>query len=276
MKTQLTPEQIASYREQGFVLVEGFLDADELAAWRTAVDEAVAGRGEVRIPGHDAPKADGEKKPADYYSQVFIQRVNLWQTHEGIKRLVLDERIGKMCCDLEGVDGVRVWHDQALIKAPWANATAFHLDNPYWSYDSRHAISIWIALDDVTMQNGALYFLPGTHKTARFENVGIGQNMGAIFEVYPQWREIEPVCVPMKAGSCSFHNGLLAHGAGPNMTTGWRRAMTCGFMPDRSTFNGKQNILSREQMDRLNIGDLLDDDAQNPLIYSRTKQRTTV
>ena len=39
----------------------------------------------------------------------------------------------------------------------------------------------------------------------------------------------------MRAGSCSFHNGLMMHGASANMTPGSRRAMTCGFMPDGST-----------------------------------------
>ena len=61
----------------------------------------------------------------------------------------------------------------------------------------------------------------------------------------------------MKAGSCSFHNGLIAHGAGANMTPGWRRAMTCGFMPDGCTFNGKQNILTDEQFASYQIGDVL-------------------
>jgi ectoine hydroxylase-related dioxygenase (phytanoyl-CoA dioxygenase family) len=35
---------------------------------------------------------------------------------------------------------------------------------------------------------------------------------------------------------------LAAHGAGANMTRGQRRAMTCAYMPDGSTFNGVQNI----------------------------------
>ena len=94
---------------------------------------------------------DGES----YYDGVFIQRVNLWQDNPRVKELVLDPRIGKVACELEGLDGVRVWHDQALIKQPWANPTAFHIDNAYWSFSSKHAISLWLALDDVTVQNGA-------------------------------------------------------------------------------------------------------------------------
>jgi hypothetical protein len=42
-------------------------------------------------------------------------------------------------------------------------------------------------------------------------------------------------------------------------------------MPDGSIFNGIQNILSDAEFDRLTVGDLLNNDAQNPLIYSRQK-----
>ena len=188
-----------------------------------------------------------------------------------MRKLMLNPALGKMAATLAGVEGMRIWHDQALIKQPWANPTGWHLDNPYWSFHSRDAISIWVALDDATMQNGCLYYLPGSHKTATFDNVGIGENIGDIFRVYPEWSEIMPVPAIMKAGSCGFHNGLIAHGAGANMTPGWRRAMTCGFMPDGATFNGKQNVLSDEQVARLTIGDVIDDDSQNPLIYHRAK-----
>lgn len=76
--------------------------------------------------------------------------------------------------------------------------------------------------------------------------------------------------------SCSFHNALTAHGAGANMTPGFRRAMTCAYMPDGSTFNGQRNILSKEQVERLQIGDLRDNDRQVPLIYHRTKAYVTL
>jgi len=95
--------------------------------------------------------------------------------------------------------------------------------------------------------------------------------MGAIFATYPEFKNTRAVAAPMKAGSCSFHNGLTIHGAHANMTPGLRRAMTCAYMPDGSTFNGTQNILSDEVVAGLKIGDLLNDNAINPLIYSRTK-----
>jgi ectoine hydroxylase-related dioxygenase (phytanoyl-CoA dioxygenase family) len=269
MKSDLSQQQIKSYRENGFVVIEDFLDAAELKEWREAVDEAVGLRGDQIVPGGNI---DHLKRPKTvYYDKVFKQRVNLWQTDERVKRLMLDERLGKLATDLAGVDGIRIWHDQALIKQPWGNPTSWHLDTPYWSFDSPDALSIWVALDDATLENGCLFFLPGTHKSARFQNVGIGENMGDLFNVYPEWRALKAVAAPMRAGSCSFHNGLTAHAAHANMTPGLRRAMTCAYMPDGCVYNGKQNILTKEQIARLRVGDPLSDNAQNPLIYCRNK-----
>jgi len=95
--------------------------------------------------------------------------------------------------------------------------------------------------------------------------------MGAIFSIYPEFKNSKPVAAPMKAGSCSFHNGLTIHGANANMTPGYRRAMTCAYMPDGNIFNGIQNILSDETVSRLQIGSPLNDDRINPLIYRRSK-----
>jgi len=74
-----------------------------------------------------------------------------------------------MLCTLAKIDGIRVWHDQALIKGPFGNPTAWHIDNPYWSFFSKASLSIWIALDDATPENGCLYFMPKSHELARFE-----------------------------------------------------------------------------------------------------------
>lgn len=268
MNSTLSPDQISSYRRDGFVIQRDFLDAGELATWRRVLDAAVTRRGH-RKTIHDSSDAATAAKDDSYYSQVFVQRLNLWQDSPEMKALILHPEIGRMCCELEGIDGIRVWHDQTLIKKPWANPTSFHLDNPYWSFHSAHAISIWVALDDATLQNGCLFFIPGSQREATYENVGIGPHFGALFGVYPQWAEREPVVAQMRAGDCSFHNGLCAHGAGANATPRVRRAMTCAFMPVGATYNGKRNILTEEQAARYQIGDEIDDDAQNPIVWQK-------
>lgn len=262
MNTELSADAIDNYRRNGFVKIEGFFDPGELRHWRTIIDAAAARRDE-RIPGFN----DAGRTGNAYYDAVFRQRVNLWRTDPAVKELVLDERIGRMAAELEGLSAVRVWHDQALFKGPWANPTSWHIDDPYWSFYSRNATTIWIALDDTTVQNGALYFLPGAHREAAFDNVLIGENVGSLFDVYPNWKDRDPVCVEMKAGDASFHNGLAPHAAGPNMTPGSRRAFAIIFMPDGATFNGQRNILPQAMFDRLSPGDPLSDDDFNPIAF---------
>jgi ectoine hydroxylase-related dioxygenase (phytanoyl-CoA dioxygenase family) len=264
MKDTLSREQIEAYDEKGFLVIEGFLTPEELEEWRAATEGAVRQRLE-----EEGTYLNNQQDPDAYYARVFTQCLKLAETHAGMRMLMHDPRLGKVAAALAGVDGIRIWHDQALIKPPFGNPTAFHLDNPYWSFSSRRSISIWVALDDATLTNGCLFYLSGTHKTARFDNVGIGQNIGDLLRVYTEWREIEPVACPCPAGSAVFHNGLTAHGAGANMTPRPRRAMTCAYMPDGSTFNGVRNILPEEYFNSLTVGDVLDDDRVNPLLWHK-------
>jgi ectoine hydroxylase-related dioxygenase (phytanoyl-CoA dioxygenase family) len=264
MNDTIFPEQITAYRDNGFLVVENFLDADELDHWRQTTDEAVEQR---LAAGRGFSNLNNQGDPDNYYAQVFTQAIKLADTHEGMRRIMLDPRLGRMAATLAGVEGVRIWHDQALYKPPFGNPTAWHLDNPYWSFSSRDAISLWVALDDATLANGCMWYVPGSHKTATFDNVGIGQNLSDLFKKYPDWRQIAPVGCPCPAGSAVFHNGLVAHGAGANMTNKPRRAMTCAYMPDGATFNGQKNVLPDVYFATLTVGDVLNDDTINPLVW---------
>ena len=270
MKTELTLDQIQHHQNQGWTVVENFLSVDELRELSDAVEFSVRQMGNEKLTGEGNEKIKHSQNERNFYDRVFLQRLNLWKISSVVKKYMLDPKLGKMLCDLEGIDGIRVWHDQTLQKGPWANPSSWHIDVPAWSFHSRHAVSIWIALDDATIQNGCMYYLSGSHREAVYEKRGgFSPNVGAIFEEYPEWQESEPVSVVLKKGDAAFHNGLMAHAAGPNMTPRSRRAMTCAYMPDGATFNGIQNILSNEQIGKLKIGDVLNDENQVPLVWSK-------
>lgn len=263
VKTDLTQQQIEQYQRDGVLAYPGFLDAGEVAELKQAVLAAVGSMGKQKVAGG---QRDDLKEGDSYYDKVFTQRLNLWRISDTVKGYMLSPALGRMLCQLEGQKGFRVWHDQTLIKEPFGNPTSWHMDNPKWSFYSRHAISIWIALEEATPYNGCMCFLPGTHKQATFENAPIGPSMGQLFTLYPEMAKLDTMVCPMKPGDCSFHNGLTAHGAGANMTRGRRIAMTCAYMPDGSTFNGQQNILPRDYIASLKEGDVLDNDELNPIV----------
>ena len=240
MKTELYPQQIEAFQRDGWLIVEDFLNPDELAALDAAVTQGVEEMGGRRIT--DESNEHIQDSPEDsYYGRVFLQRLNLWRISATVRKYLLGPELGQMLCRLEGIDGIRVWHDQTLQKLPWDNPTSWHMD-----------------------------CLPGSHKVAQYEKKGgFSPNMSVLFEEYPELSRVEPVPGVMKAGTAGFHNGLMAHAAGPNMTPYPRRAMTCAYMPDGATFNGIQNILSDEYVEAHAIGTVLDDENQTPLVWKR-------
>ncbi len=319
MKTEWTPAEIETYREQGFLTVEGFYTPDETARWKDAVEDSV----NIRLSAVERALSGGELRqslasrfkapvkallgregaqylrraaravlgsklvPAgfkgvlntnqgdkdSYYAQVYVQCIRLAAENEVIESMILDPRLGKLAATLAGVDGVRLYHDQALFKPPFGNPTAWHLDNPYWSFFSRQAMTMWVALEDATLSNGCMWYLPGSHRTATNKNLPIGDDFAGLFKLYPEWKDISPVSAACPAGSVVFHNGLTAHGAGVNMTNRPRRAFAVAFMPEGSRFNGIKDVLPDDYFRSLKIGDRLDDERVNPLIWHKDMER---
>jgi len=263
MHSSVTDEQIQQFRQAGFVVLQGFLDAQELETWRSVTEDAVNQRLRERNG------LQNQSDPTSFYAQVFTQCLRLADTHPGIAKLVRDPRLGELAATLTGVDGVRIWHDQALIKEPYGNQTAWHLDDPYWAFYTRQSVNMWFALDDATLANGCLWYLPGTHLKAGFELVRIGSNMRDLFGPYPEWRTIEAVSAPCPAGSLVVHNGLIAHAAGANMTAHRRRAMTSVYFPDGEVYNGQPDTLPAAYYQTLHKGDVLNDDRYLPLVWHR-------
>ena len=119
-----------------------------------ALDEAVEDRGGVGPGGLKLPTVD-EAHPVNEESWTdgaapasgpYTQRLQLWRTHDFFRKVFLDPGLGKMAATLAQEPGIRIWHDQTLIKEPWAPPSNFHLDNVLWSFHHHESISIWVAL----------------------------------------------------------------------------------------------------------------------------------
>lgn len=271
MNTELTKTQIDHYRRDGFVVHRGLLGPDEVAELKAAVLDAVEEMkrtmGRQKVVGGNENLVERET----YYDTVFTQRLNLWRMSATVRRYMLHAGLGRMASELEGCDGYRISQDQALIKEPFGNPTGWHLDNVYGPYHHRNAITVWIALEDSTLENGCLWFVPGSMRLAGYDRkLPIGEKLGVLFEAYPEMlATADPVPAPLRAGDCSFHNGMVAHGAGANMTSRRRIGMTATYMPVGSRFNGNPGILPKHYVESLRIGDEMANDDWNPVVYQK-------
>lgn len=244
----LTPEQISTYRRDGFIKLEGVITGDDLAAMRDAVAGAV----------QNESANDDPARVKSSYEQIFIQKVNLWTRHDDVKPHVLSKRFGDIAARLMGTRA-RIWHDQALFKEPHTGAkTPWHQDTPYWPHEPKiEQTTIWIALRDATVHNGCMSFIPGTHKLLDIEPVNLG-NPQELYDVAPQTKGIKPVTIELKAGDCTFHNGMTFHYAGPNRSDGMREAFAIIYMPEDTTYNGVAHVVTDPVKDTLKVGGKFD------------------
>ena len=96
-----------------------------------------------------------------------------------------------------------------------------------------------------------MWFVPGSHKLGPLPPVDLGNvssdNLNAVLP--ESFRGVKPVAIELKPGSCTFHNGLTFHYAGPNVTDIPRRAMVTIFIPAGVTYKKHPHIIG----DRSNL-----------------------
>ncbi len=99
-----------------------------------------------------------------------------------------------------------------------------HQDAAYLPADRRDQLSVWIALDDATPDNGCLQMLPGSHRRGLLPHIGREPQL-------PDLGELRPVLVPLAAGDAVVFTALTAHASGINHTDRPRRAVLFRFAP---------------------------------------------
>jgi len=227
----LSEEQVRFYEENGYVRCNNILTVEEVDVLRTALAKAVEDMKTYKL--NLGPRTD------EGYAKVFLQMVNLWERYPVIERYVHNRTIAEIARRLTRSRSVRLWHDQALIKYPGeSKATAWHQDTVYWPMNETGGLSCWMALDDVTVERGCMWFIPGSHRLGPLEPVDLGNTTSdQPLSLLPEsFRSIRPVAVDLTPGSATFHNGLTFHYAGPNVTESARRAMVTIFIPGGTTY----------------------------------------
>ncbi len=221
----LSQNQIKNYAENGFVKIGNVVEPEFLPQIKKIIQSSVLIR-----KGKDERKL----KDKSQYEQSLLQCGYLCWEFPAIKDFVFAKRFAGIVKDLMQVDHVRLWHDQALFKEPGGRITDAHQDCSYWPIaEPQFTTTMWLALTDVPVEKGCLYFYPHTNDPKLKEYVDIFKN--------PHQPKIlndsEKVFVPLKAGDATFHSGLTFHGAGNNQTTEMRSAMTIIYIKDGVTFN---------------------------------------
>jgi phytanoyl-CoA hydroxylase len=163
-------------------------------------------------------------------------------------------RIVKIMEHLLG-DKVSGLQTQFFYCQPGTQGFAAHQDNFYVQAPQDDFASVWTAIDDVTVENGALVLYPGTHKEpllpvepCPFHTVQAGQDINANrmqVVIPPQYKGVD---CPMPAGRAAFFHGHTVHSSHPNISNGTRRALLMTYLKKGSAFRPGNNA-RREEVD---------------------------
>jgi ectoine hydroxylase-related dioxygenase (phytanoyl-CoA dioxygenase family) len=214
------------YAKNGFVKIENVVKKEFLPELRKIIQASVLLR---------KGKDERELKDKSQYEQSLLQCGYLCWDFPAVKDFVFSKRFAGIISDLMRVDQVRLWHDQALFKEPGGRITDAHQDCSYWPIaEPQLTATMWLALTDVPVEKGCLYFYPQTNDSNLKEYVDIFKNPHQPFHL----KDSEKIFTPLKAGDATFHSGLTFHGASNNQTNEMREAMTIIYIKDGVTFDG--------------------------------------
>jgi len=197
MPKRLTAAQQAAYARDGWVAPIDIFSPEEVAEIRAALDEAEAAHG-------DQLQTAGRNN-AHYVLPV-------------LDRIAHDPRILDAVEDLIGPD-ILVAGTTLFIKEPRTEGfISWHQDARYIGLEPHDWVTAWLAISDVTEENGCMRMIPGTHAAPLVEHVDTygEDNLLTRGQTVPDVDEAAAVPVPLKPGQLSLHHPRVVHGSGPN------------------------------------------------------------
>lgn len=227
---EVTDEERAQFSTQGYVHLQGVLTEAEVADLAVTYDRFLDRSIEVAGKDYCDMAGDYGRDPNDFsIVNVMLPR----RYHPAWQDNVFERRAASIAAQLCG-PGMTLDYDQLLAKMPYREDAVFawHQDMAYWpeTPDTRTA-TLWLAIDDSTVDNGCLRFVPATNQEPALRpHAPVLGGRGESHALATPLRESDrAVPVPIRRGDCTVHNERVLHGSGGNATDGRRRAYVLAF-----------------------------------------------
>lgn len=259
---KLTDEQIQFYQKNRFIKLKNVFDEETISFFNHAISNRVA-------------LMNTESKPLDQrstYGKAFLQLFNLWREDELVKTFIFSERLAKIASDLMQVDGVRIYHDQALFKEGGGGITPWHADQYYWPLETDKTVTAWIPLQETPLELGPLEFSAGSHQIVEGRDLEIGDESEIVIQQKLKVTNFDHIIEAFDLGEVSFHSGWVFHRAGANTTNQMRKVMTIIYMDKDMVLKNPEN---KNQINDWNtwcpgatIGEVINTPI-NPILYQK-------
>jgi ectoine hydroxylase-related dioxygenase (phytanoyl-CoA dioxygenase family) len=214
----LSAEQIAAYRDSGYLAVNDVLSAAEMQELREVTDEfidrsrAITASDEVfdLEPDHSAarPRLRRLKDPE--------------RQHEAYDRVLRNEKILGIVSQLVGESLCAFGSKLNIKESEGGSPVEWHQDWAFFPHTNDDSLALGVPLDDMSEENGCLMVVPGSHKGPIFDHHQDGVFVGA---VDPSGLEEHAVPIELRSGGISMHHVRTLHGSAPNLSPRPRRLL---------------------------------------------------
>jgi ectoine hydroxylase-related dioxygenase (phytanoyl-CoA dioxygenase family) len=210
----ITEDMRRQYRDEGYFILERAVPEEHLELLRSVADFAVE-KADARMDELGVDQLDINKRGKRYFSHM------IYKDRPELRQFLFSDLMADICRATLGDDAYLFW-EQYVIKAGDPDTTfSWHQDSGYVHEQHEPYLTCWIALDDVTEENGSVYLLPYSRSGIRSYIKHIRDESSADKVCYFGSDKGVPVIVP--AGSIAVFSSVVIHSSGANHTDKLRR-----------------------------------------------------
>jgi ectoine hydroxylase-related dioxygenase (phytanoyl-CoA dioxygenase family) len=229
---ELTSDDVDFFATHGYLVIERLTTDDDVAWVNERYDEVLA----VRNGSYVDFSGRGDRSVEQFLQPELVLPELMATTAYRNARAVADRLLAQPA----SFSGGNLFHKPPASagRTHWHQDESFHehldvmLGRPYQASDS---LTVWLALQDVTAEMGALEFVPGSHRRGLLPYELVDDD--PTHEAFRARRVVDldsagvadAVCCPLRAGGATVHSSFTIHGASGNASSTPRRAWTSSF-----------------------------------------------
>ncbi len=220
--------QKAFFQKEGYLIVENLLSVEEVEACQAEIhrlhqfaagqesdrekERAEVARRHVQREPFAKDETQGNNLP------VLRKAENTRQYSEVFRNLAEHPKLIAVVQELTGSDDLLLFRSTLMFKPAFHGSShGLHQDSAYWPMEPPNLVTVSIALNNATPENGCFKVIPKSHLWGMQSWGHIAREQGAELTDQKEVAE-QQTDVPLSAGSALFFHSLMVHGSGPNTT----------------------------------------------------------
>lgn len=235
-------ERKAFFEQEGYLVVENLLSATEIETCQTEIHRlhqfAAGQESDIEKERAEVARRHVQREPfakdetQDNRLPVLRKAENTRQYSEVFRNLAQHPKLIEVVQALTGEEDLLLFRSTLMFKPAFHGSShGLHQDSAYWPMEPPNLVTVSIALNDATPENGCFKVIPRSHLWGMQSWGHIAREQD---EELTDRKEVaeQQTDVPLSAGSALFFHSLMVHGSGPNTTPNPRNtALYAYFTP---------------------------------------------